>query len=86
MQVCWLSGRHGRGIHMVAGQPWQAVLPSLVPQELPGMPMVWSQATFPMKPASLLLAAKHSASGLAGALGCCVLGRCWDLEGRSSPA
>lgn len=45
--------RHGREAQMAARQPQQAVLPGPVPQELPGMPTVWSQATFPAKPASL---------------------------------
>lgn len=41
--------RHGKGAQMAAGQPRQAVLPGPVPQELPGIPMVWSPGHLPSK-------------------------------------
>lgn len=42
-----------REVRWQLGQPQQAVLPDPIPQELPGTPMVWSQATFLVKSASL---------------------------------
>lgn len=87
MCVCCLGGEeiYGRGAHMAARQSLQSVLLP-VTQELPAMSIVWSQVTFPMKLASLQLAAKHSAPGPVGIPDCYNLRRCWALEGRSSPA
>lgn len=52
--AAWV-GRRGmeREVRWQLGQPQQAVLPDPIPQELPGTPMVWSQATFLVKSASL---------------------------------
>lgn len=45
--AAWV-GRRGmeREVRWQLGQPRQAVLPDPIPQELPGRPMVWSQAAF----------------------------------------
>lgn len=44
--------RLGREAEMAAGQRWRAVLPGPIPQKLLGPPVVWSQATIPVKPTS----------------------------------
>lgn len=55
---------------MAGRQSLQSLLSDSITQELPAMATGWNLVPFPVKPASLQLAAKHSAPGPVAIPGC----------------